>query len=299
MMKRSGLFLLITLTVSAALPFAYPHNSASSEKSLEEGFFFGTSYGLENVEDAKLLIDKVKDYTNLFVIGSWSIVINETALNEVCEYAVKADLSFIVYFDYISQVMYPWHQTWLDTAKEKYGDKFLGIYLYDEPGGRQIDEKQWDGGDILLNAFANVSNYNDAANIFVGTMSTSRSTLDLKDRKISMFTSDYALYWFGYLGGYDAVFVELGWNHTTTQQIALNRGAANLQGKDWGAIIVWTYDNPPYLASREEIYREMVTAYRAGAKYVIVFNYPQNPEGNTYGILTEEHFEAMKILCIR
>ena len=38
----------------------------------------------------------------------------------------------------------------------------------------------------------------------------------------------------------------------------------------------------------------MITAYDAGAKYVVVFNYPEYPPGNQYGILTEEHFLAME-----
>ena len=36
----------------------------------------------------------------------------------------------------------------------------------------------------------------------------------------------------------------------------------------------------------------MVTAYQNGAKYILVFNYPKN--NATYGILQEEHFEALK-----
>jgi hypothetical protein len=117
---------------------------------------------------------------------------------------------------------------------------------------------------------------------------------DLKNRSIPAFTSDYALYWFDYLAGYDTVFVELGWNHSTTQQIALGRGAANIQGKDWGAIITWTYQHPPYLASGPQILQDMFFAYQSGAKYVIVFNYPRYPETNPYGILAEEHFTAME-----
>ena len=56
---------------------------------------------------------------------------------------------------------------------------------------------------------------------------------------------------------------------------------------------MWTYNYPPYLASGTEILQDMVTAYRAGAKYVIVFDYPKI-EGNDYGILKEEHFTAME-----
>jgi hypothetical protein len=57
---------------------------------------------------------------------------------------------------------------------------------------------------------------------------------------------------------------------------------------------VWTYEGPPYLASGLQILQDMLTAYRSGAKYVIVFNYPKYPDTNPYGILTQEHFTAMK-----
>ena len=37
----------------------------------------------------------------------------------------------------------------------------------------------------------------------------------------------------------------------------------------------------------------MVTAYMAGAKYIVIFNYPKM-EGNHYDVLTEEHFKTME-----
>ena len=291
-MKLAGLLLIVLLISATGVVSIYLY-WGTFNAARNDDFFFGTSYGQETAEEAKLLIDKVKNYTNFFWVGSWNITTNETALNEVCDYAAKADLNFIVFFSFVSRIIYPWHQTWLDTAKEKWGDKFLGVYLFDEPGGRQIDTGEWN--DDMRQVFANVSDYSDAANRYVNSISSTNSTLDLKRRQIPMFTSDYMLYWFDYLAGYDTVFVELGWNHSITQQIAFCRGAANTQGKDWGAIIVWTYYEPPYLASGQEILQEMLTAYRAGAKYVIVFNYAEDPEtGKAYSILKEEHFEAMQ-----
>ena len=292
-MKLIRLLLLIALLVSVVcLPIFYFLYKIENDAS-EEDFFFGVSFGLNTTSEAKLLIDKVKGYTNLFVVNSWEISTNETALNEICEYAVNAKMHFIVFFDFISHIIYPWHLTWLDTATERWGSNFLGVYLYDEPGGRQIDWGQWDEGELHARIFADVSDYRDAANRFVTSIPSTWSMQDLKNRSIPVFTSDYALYWFDYLAGYDAIFVELGWNHSTTKHIALGRGAANVQDKDWGAIIVWTYNNPPYLASGTQILQDMITSYRAGAKYVIVFNYPKI-KGNDYGILEEEHFTAMK-----
>jgi hypothetical protein len=37
----------------------------------------------------------------------------------------------------------------------------------------------------------------------------------------------------------------------------------------------------------------MLTSYQAGAKYVVIFNYPQI-EDNPYGTLLDEHFEALE-----
>jgi len=286
-MKLIGTLLLIALLVSVVcLPIVYFHYKIINEASKED-FFFGVSFGLNTTSEAKLLIDKVKGYTNLLVINSWEISTNETALNEICEYAVNAKMHFIVFFDFISHVGYPWHLTWLDTATERWGSNFLGVYLYEEPGGRQIDWGQWDEGETL----ANVSDYSEAANSFVTRIPATWSMQDLKNRSIPVFTSDYALYWFDYLAGYDAIFVEFGWNHSRVQHIALGRGAANVQDKQWGAIITWTFTTEPYLGDGTEMLQDMIMAYQAGARYIIVFNYPKI---NPYGILQEEHFTAMK-----
>lgn len=289
-MKLKSLILIaILLTSLLCSVMVYIHYNFKDDVS-EEDFFFGVSFGGNTTTQAKQLIDKVKGYSNLFIINSWETSINETALNEICEYAVDADLKFMVFFDFLSHIAYPWHLTWLDIAKERWAENFLGVYMYDEPGGRQIDSGQWDTGII----YPNISNYNEATEFFVTSISSTWSMQDLKSRNINTFTSDYALYWFDYLAGYDTVFVEFGWNHSRTQQIALGRGAANVQEKEWGAIITWTFQNPPYLGNGTQILEDMKTAYRAGARYLIVFNYPIYPVDNPYGILTEEHFNAME-----
>ncbi|MCS7125217.1 MAG: hypothetical protein NZ932_07395, partial [Candidatus Bathyarchaeota archaeon] len=205
----------------------------------------------------------------------------------VCEYAVNAKLHFIVYFSFISQVAYPWHRQWLENATKRFGEHFLGVYYYDEPGGKQIDKGTWRDPRPELH------NYSEAANWFVSSVGSSESMRIIKGMNLTVFTADYALYWFDYLAGYDCVFVEFGWNHSRTQHIALGRGAANVQGKEWGVIITWTYNHPPYLENGTRLYNDLVTAYKAGAKYIAIFNYPRI-ESNPYGILTEEHFKAME-----
>ena len=285
--------------------------------------YVGVSFNGETVADARLLIDRVKDYTNLFVLGSTPVSRNETATNEVCDYAVSQGLSIIVNFGYYDPNpsspdeafrRWSWQHDWVVTASQMYGSRFLGVYYDDEPGGVTLDF-HW------REFFTNYSNYlslpfNTTIHRIYQKYVEAQATGVLPDdydleaeyfasvlysafyhgpreTGVATFTSDYALYWFDYLGGYDVMLAELGWNHTTVQDIALVRGAARMQNRSWGAMVTWKYDQPPYLASGEEIYEQMVQAYQAGATYITIFDYPTLP-GNSYGVLTDEHFAALE-----
>ena len=136
---------------------------------------------------------------------------------------------------------------------------------------------------------------NDSATVataYVNAMQTAASKIR-NQSDLKLFTSDYALYWYDYKGGYDTVFAQLGWNNTIAQEIGLTRGTANLQGKSWGTILTWKYTHAPYLADGNELFEQMKTSYEAGAEYVIVFNYAQDMSG-PYGTLQEEHFQALQ-----
>jgi hypothetical protein len=90
----------------------------------------------------------------------------------------------------------------------------------------------------------------------------------LKNAGIKTFTSDYLLCWFDYLGGYDCMLAQFGWNTSCVQEVAPVRGAPRMQNKSWDTIITWKCDTPPYLNSGEEIYSQMHAAFEAGAEYV-------------------------------
>ena len=300
-MNKSWIILIIALLISAVLlPVAYVEHQ-SQEIGHNNQVYFGVTFGGNTTIQAKLLIDKVKGYTNLFIVDSWTLdTINETvkgtSLTQVCDYAVSHGLNIIVYFAYISHIIYPWQTKWVENAKGMWGSKLLGIYFFDEPGGKQIDLGAWNNDTA---AFGNVTNYDEAANTYVNSLSSVQSMQDLKTFGISAFTSDYALYWFDYLAGYNCVFVELGGtrgiNETSEiQQIDLCRGAADAQGKQWGAIITWSLNKPPYLENATAMLQDMLTAYHAGARYIVVFNYPTFPKANPYGILSQDQFNAME-----
>ena len=299
MTKRIWLILIIILLIAVFAPILYWRYGLTAEP--EANLFFGVSFGGKTAAEAERLIDKVKGYTNFFLVNSYDLSINETALNQVCNYAAQADLSFMVFFDFIQlhpdSPEYSWHGDWVVNASVKWPGKFLGIYIYDEPGGKQVDTgvfDEFEADSEVVQMFGNVTSYSEAAEVFLTYLPRGWSFHYLENSNVSRFTSDYALYWFDYLAGYDKVFVELGWNHSRPKHIGLCRGAANVQGKEWGAILTWTSYDPPYLASGPELFEDMLTAYEAGAKYVIVFDYPTYPETNPYGILSDDHFDAMQ-----
>jgi len=137
-------------------------------------------------------------------------------------------------------------------------------------------------------------NYNLAANFFVqDVIKDDKGLEELKAAGITAFTSDYCLYWWDYMGGYNTLFAELDMNTCVTEQIDLVKGAARLQDQEWGTIITWTYDTPPYLENGDQMYNQMLTSYEAGAKYIVIFDYPY-VAGNKYGVMTNDQFNALQ-----
>lgn len=303
--------LLIAASVFATTELLLPSLNANGNQPpplQASGFHVGVSFCGNTTAQAKLLIDRVKNFTNLFVVQSGPVSVNETSMNEIVNYAVAAKLDVIVYFGFFNLVQ-PWQISWLDYAKQTWGRRFLGLYIYDEPGGRTIDANltrefnqlkifnasayyaHEPGISLELNGTLPMNN-TDAAYHFVSILGKGLGLNQLKNRSISSYTSDYALYWFDYQIGYDTIFAELGSNQSIPLTIDLARGAARMQNKTWGTIITWTYDRPPYIVDGPEMYNQLITAYMAGAKYEVIFDYPQIGD-NPYGILTDAHFAAL------
>jgi hypothetical protein len=108
-----------------------------------------------------------------------------------------------------------------------------------------------------------------------------------------IITGDYALQWFDHKAGYTAVLGEFVWNESRERVIAQTRGAATAYHRDWGVIVNWKYNTPPYLESGADPYSDLSLVYSAGAKYAVVFSYP-NITGGSYGVLDEVHFLALQ-----
>jgi hypothetical protein len=247
--------------------------------------FVGVDVAYESVTATEQLIDKISSYSNTFVIGCNGNN-NETRLTTLSKYAYDKGMSFIVYSD---SRRYP-SQQWLADANSRWGDKFLGIYWFDEEGGKQLDQQNYP-------PVTAADNYSDAATKYVSVINAwVRGNHSITQRfayptQYKLFTSDYAFYWYDYQAGYDTVFAQFGWNYSRQVNIAQCRGAATAFNKDWGAIITWTYRQPPYIESGPELYKDMVLAYQNGAKYILIFD---SNKDYSQSILQQEHLDAMK-----
>jgi hypothetical protein len=322
---------LVTVLVVSMLA-VYMSQTSTSQAKIDPNAYVGIAFCGNTTEQAMALIDKVKGYTNLFILDSGRNPIseNQTKVEQICDYAVAQNLSVIINLGIkdagnSSEWGWFWNQPSLDSIKQRWkdmwGDKFLGIYYNDEPGGLQLDASwrrfyEYVGENLskvdfpaaqsledirlkLLNFINNGTkpapdDYELEANFFIQQVIMGDPGIEnLTASGITSFTSDYGLYWWDYMGGYNVMLAELGWNDSTAEQIALVKGAARLQNKEWGTMITWKYDGPPYLDSGDQIYNQMLASYQAGAKYIAVFNYPYNTTG-AYGALTDEHFQALE-----
>ncbi len=273
-------------------PITTPH-SPDFYVGVEFAYSNNLSDSQVNVNCLKALVDKVENYTNLFIIGIPEISLNQTALTESCDYISNAGLHFIILFTDTTQYRYD-VTNWTTNAHENYGNLFLGVYRIDEPGGKELDNATFNNAP---NRFLNQKNYNPNVKNYTGASQEYINFLGLHLDILStilsskIFTSDYGLYWFDYKAGYEAVFGEFVGNQSKQIAVSLCRGAAQAQNKDWGVTVTWTYNQEPYIESGQKLYSDLTLAYQSGAKYAVIFDYPNSTQ---YGILTEEHFDALK-----
>jgi hypothetical protein len=159
-----------------------------SRPTLSRQFYVGVEYAYaDGTSQLKALVDKVSGFTNLFVIGSLAISFNRTALDESCDYISGHGLSFIVLFTAINN--YSWSDgykitSWMVDHQQKYGDKFLGIYKIDEPGGNQLDN----GPSMIIN---DTLTYAQTSQNYVANLSL--MTNYYYNFTPRVFTSDFAL----------------------------------------------------------------------------------------------------------
>ncbi|MDD3792266.1 MAG: hypothetical protein PHY74_03960 [Candidatus Bathyarchaeota archaeon] len=321
-------FLIIILIGSIVGLNSYYLNT--TQEVIDSKPYVGIAFCGKTTDEAKTQIDRTKNYTNLFILdtGRSELSRNQTAVIEICNYAVESGLNIIVNLGITSPyendtTTWFWDQPMSEIKKnwtERWGNQFLGVYYNDEPGGIQLDgywvefyEQHSDNfskvehpaikslQQIYLKMLYHAENkilpqdYDLEADFFVNYVlkEGDPGLAALNAAGITTFTSDYGLYWFDYLGGYEVLLAQLGWNASVAQQIALVKGAARLQDKEWGTIITWKYGEPPFLDNGEQIYNQMLSSYQAGADYIVIFNYATL--GNESApAMVEEHYLALE-----
>jgi hypothetical protein len=151
-LKRVRKYLIPTLLIvilAVSILAIYVSYSSGNQPKANPNAYVGVAFCGNTTAEAKLLIDKVKSYTNLFVLDSGRNPIsrNQSSVEEICDYAVSNGLSVIINLGIndvleINETTWFWQQP-LNSTKQRWtdmwGDKFLGIYYNDEPGGIQLD----------------------------------------------------------------------------------------------------------------------------------------------------------------
>lgn len=286
-------FVLLVTVVGVYLLFQKPNGKPA--------VFIGVDVGYGDANDVYTIANAVSGYANLIIIGSTEVTANTTELTNVCDYLYQRGFYFIVYvgFSDVSAYFPPQGPapSFFLMANSRWGAKFLGAYMFDEAGGKQLD--------LLPNnpdrPAPTASNYSDVAAHFIVDVQTYLSLY--KDvyysvPQMKLFTSDYGLYWYDYLSSYDVVFAEFLGNQIQNQlAVSLDRGAAESQGKDWGAIITFSGSSlhlPSY--TNINLYDEMLLAWQNDAKYIVVFDSPGAGHSVTtpYGVLTGDYLNEMK-----
>ncbi len=299
-MKRRTTLVAATVLIVVLIASLLTANFLLQKPSeVKVDFYVGVDVGYGDESDVYKVADAVQGYCNLIIIGSLAVTSDTPKLTRVCDYLYQRGFSFIVYVGYGPVVPEGPERQFFNSTVNQWGNKFLGAYIFDEPGGKQLDYLPGSGQhqDKLV---PQAENFTDAAAkyieaVFVPLFNfTGPSFYDAPELRV--FTSDYALYWFDYLAGYNVVLGEFVANNSRQLTIALSRGAGHAQHMDWGTMITWKYREAPFLEEPEQLYDDMVLAYDNGAKYIVVFNSPENQTATSeIGTLTPQHLEAMRL----
>ena len=124
--------------------------------------FVGVDIGYGDEKDVYIIADAISGYANLIILGSLNVTTNTAKLTRVCDYLYQKGFHFIVYVGFAEQGYTPPRgpdPQFFTRAASKWGDKFLGVYLFDEVGGKLTD------GAHSIDITA-ADNYSEAATIY-------------------------------------------------------------------------------------------------------------------------------------
>lgn len=226
--------LLAIILLAAALAVQKSFFKPDSKPDL----LVGVDVGYGDAETVYTIANAVSGYANLIVLGSTEVTANMTALTNVCDYLSQKGFYFIVYVGLGNGTYFPPSGPtfeFIQTANNRWGAKFLGTYLFDEVGGKQLDfpPNYPDRPAKVASNFSNV-----AIQYFLGVQPYLSIYRDFyySSPQMKLYTSDYALYWYDYCSGYDVVFAEFLGNQTQNQiAVSLARRSREDTGQRLGS----------------------------------------------------------------
>ena len=135
-MKKTFVFSAILIIIIASTTVLLTKYDVPASEVKKQEIYVGVAYCGNSVEAGKQLIDKIKGYTNLFVLQSGTLERDLNSVTELGDYAVSAGLYFLPYF---GSYLPPTFPLWLQNATQRWGSHLLGVYYDDEPGGKMLD----------------------------------------------------------------------------------------------------------------------------------------------------------------
>jgi len=297
-LKRRTAGTVIAVLLVFVLLFTLAGEDLLSQKAASKPtVFVGVDVAYGNETAVYAAANAVYGYANLIIVGSLNVTEDTAALTRVCNFLFQKGFYFIVYVGFAQTDYLPPRgpdPAFFSSASIQWGGKFLGIYLFDEPGGKQLDASEKVVPSVPNETF-DVRDYSYASEAYVATLTgdlaISLDWFNPSHAHPQLFTSDYGLYWYDYLSGYDAVFTEFVGNQSRQIAVALDRGAAHTLGEEWGVII--TYQGNSSIENPTQLNNDLKFAWQSGAKYIIIFD-GNSTDASTSGVLTQAHLNAME-----
>ena len=127
-------FMVTLLTIQV---FANSTFLSGASAQTKPSVYVGVDLSYGDVAETKSMIDQVSSFTNLVVVGTSRITWYPDKLTETFQYAYDKGLSFMSLPPAFAFGLGA--RDWYANANSTWGDKLLGFYYLDEPGGKQLD----------------------------------------------------------------------------------------------------------------------------------------------------------------
>lgn len=138
--KTAAVISAITLVV-ALLLISVGANLLTDEKQEEPTLFIGVDIASGDESCVYRVADAVAGVANLIIIGTLNVTQDTLALTRVCDYLYQRDFYFIVYVAFAVEGLFPPRgpdPEFFNTTAKQWGNKFLGVYMFDEPGENKL-----------------------------------------------------------------------------------------------------------------------------------------------------------------